>query len=418
MNKKIQVGILGLGPAGMAMAVNLEADERFAVAAVCDQRPESLAPYASRREVRCHRSLAELCGDGELDAVIIATPTWLHAEHAVAILQSGTHAVVEKPMATSRAEATAMVEASRESGKTLIVGHSHSFEATVRAMRCIIDAGLLGKLRAINAWNYSDWMFRPRHQAEFDRALGGGVVYRQGAHHIDILRFLTRQSPDSILATVGSWDEHRGGDGSYSAFLTFPEKVSATLFYSGYDHFSTLEMTFGLGENGKVVHPSYGTSRRLCLGVSPEAEEARKYGGAVESRRSDLVSEGAPTACFGIVIASCEHGDLRVGPEGLIVYDDTGRWSISLAGLRTGRQAVFDELADVCAGGRAIHDGEWGRANLEVCLAMLDSSEQNMQLHPAFQHQRAADIDQAFLEEIKIRFNNRQPILAEPPAAR
>ena len=79
---------------------------------------------------------------------------------------------------------------------------------------------------------------------------------------------------------------------------------------------------------------------------------------------------------FGLTLVSCERGDIRQSPDGLFVYSERGREEIALSNDRSPRDLVLDEFADVISGkSRAIHDGRWGLANLEVCLAAIESSK-------------------------------------------
>jgi phthalate 4,5-cis-dihydrodiol dehydrogenase len=386
----IRIGVLGLGPAGAALIAYIDADSRFVLSAVCDQNPTLLARYSNRKDVTTHATLASLCADKAVDAAYVATPTWYHAQHSIALMAAGKHVIVEKPMANNRDDAALMLDQSRRSGTCLIVGHSQSFEATVRVMRAVIDSGALGRLRAINGWSYTDWMFKPRNPTEFDRSLGGGVVFRQAAHQVDIVRFLTRTSPDMVHAVVGDWDATRPGDGSYTAFMTFPDQVVATLFYSGYDHFSSMELTHHYGANGVKETPSHGASRRVTRTLTSADEALKKHGNAAESRRGGINTPGL-LAAFGLFVISCEHGDMRVGETGVTLYDDHSPWTIPTDGLPLGRAALLNELAEAMDGATPAHDGQWGLANLEVCTAMLDSSERRAPVMPDFKHSRAAD---------------------------
>ncbi len=101
--RPISIAILGLGPAGLAMIPFIEAHPAFRLAALCDLRADALSPFADRRDLARTTSLEDLCTLPDLDAVFIATPTWLHCPHAVAILSAGKHAIVEKPMALDAA---------------------------------------------------------------------------------------------------------------------------------------------------------------------------------------------------------------------------------------------------------------------------------------------------------------------------
>lgn len=375
-SRPLQFAILGLGPAGTSMVPVVAADPRFALRAVCDASGPTLAACPADPQVRRVTHLAELCADPELEVVYVATPTWLHEEHALELMRAGKHVIVEKPISVTREQALALVEEATRQGLQLVVGHSQSFEPTHQVMRAVIDSGYLGPLRAVNAWAYTDWMYRPRDSAEFDRSRGGGVVFRQAAHQIDILRFLATGHPSSVVAAIGDWDRSRPGDGSYSAFISFAQGITASLFYSGYDHFATTELTFGYGPSGVPVQPSWGAARKRVQAMD-SATEAQGKNAAATGWRSGALAAPGKLAAFGLLIASCERGDLRVGEAGVAVYDDFGKWEIPVDTLPSGRAAVLDEMVRALAGDAQVHDGRWGLANLEVCLAMLESASLN-----------------------------------------
>jgi len=371
--RQTRIGVLGLGPAGLAMLPFIEAHPAFRLVALCDQRPEALVPFANTSDLTCVNALDALCAMPDLDAVFVATPTWLHCAHARAILGAGKHAIVEKPMALDRSEADAMVAEAKDNDRVLLIGHSQSFEPGIQIMRAMVQSGRLGPVRAINGWNYTDWMYRPRLPVEFDRTRGGGVVYRQAAHHIDMVRYILADSPTEVTATIGDWDPAKPGDGAYNALLRFPKDVTVSLFYSGYDHFPSTELTYGLGENGRVSAQGSGQARRQLRMVA-EGSSPEKYGAGL-TLTMERLEPGSGPACFGILIVSCERGDLRFCPEGVRVYGDDGELTIPIDGLPRGRQAVLDEFARGIAGKAIVHDGAWGRRNLETCLAMIASSE-------------------------------------------
>ena len=72
----------------------------------------------------------------------------------------------------------------------LVVGHSHSFDAPILRTRELIASGAFGAVRMINALNYTDFLYRPRRPEELDTAQGGGAVFNQAAHQVDIVRLL------------------------------------------------------------------------------------------------------------------------------------------------------------------------------------------------------------------------------------
>ena len=113
-----------------------------------------------------------------------------------------------------------MIEATERAGVRLIVGHSHSFDRPILRAREIIAGGALGKVRMIQAQYYTDFLYRPRRPEELVTAQGGGVVFSQGAHQVDIVRLLGGGRVRSVRALTGAWDAARPTEGAYAALLT------------------------------------------------------------------------------------------------------------------------------------------------------------------------------------------------------
>ena len=374
----LRLGVVGLGAAGAAALPLVERHPDVVVTAGAD--PDEAARRRFTRlgvpGAAAFATVEELVRCPDVDAVYVASPTELHPEHVSAALAAGLHVIVEKPMAPSLAAAEAMVQQADEAGRVLLVGHSQSFEAPVRAMRAIVESGVLGALTSINCWYFTDWMYRPRHPDELDMSKGGGVPFRQAAHHIDIVRYLGGGLLASVRGRTGCWDSARLADGAYTAYLEFQDGTPATAVYSGYDHFPSHELTFGVGETGQSMGTDYGVARRRLEGVAgTEGELALKRGSAGSSRQTEILRGGDQQPFFGLVLLSCERGDVRISPDGLLVYGDVSREQIPLEGLPVGRHMLFTELVDAVRGAAvATHDAAWGLANLEVCDALLRSS--------------------------------------------
>ena len=98
--------------------------------------------------------------------------------------------LVEKPIALTLDDAQTMIEAARSAGVHLIVGHSHSFDAPILRARELIAGGDYGAVRMISAFNYTDFLYRPRRPEELDTAKGGGVLFNQAPHQVDVVRLL------------------------------------------------------------------------------------------------------------------------------------------------------------------------------------------------------------------------------------
>ena len=379
----MRFAIAGLGQAGSGMVSALVKNPRVAITAAADLNPETLGRFQADHGAETFGSLEELCKSPNVDAIYIATPTYLHTEHAVAAMEQGKHLVVEKPMALTLEDADAMIGAAERNGVRLVVGHSHSFELPIRRIREIVVSGELGALRMVHTWYYNDWMYRPRLPEEVQTSMGGGVTFRQGSHQFDIIRMIGGGVVRSLRANAGVWDESRPAEGAHTVFLELEGGATATAVYNGYDRFHTSELLHGVLEQGALAdEPAYARSRTALRSTGgPEGELTLKRRMAYGSggRREPGLPPHQPT--YGLIIVSCERGDIRQSPDGLLVYgEDDVREEVLTKG-QTGRDAVIGELYEAVVSGRApLHDGRWGKANLEVCLAVLRSSSERREV--------------------------------------
>ena len=170
----LRVGLAGLGAAAGQVMPALEDLERVRLGAVADLRPDRVAQFSREYDVPGFSGVAEMCASGSVDAIWVATPNELHAEHTVIAAQHGKHVICEKPMAITLAEADAMIEAAQRHGVKLIQGHSKIYEAPIKQMRRIVASGELGRVIQVHTWNFNDWLLRPRLPSEVDTARGGG----------------------------------------------------------------------------------------------------------------------------------------------------------------------------------------------------------------------------------------------------
>src|SRR5687767_2324635 len=104
----IFLGVAGLGRAFSLMTATLKADPRVRLVAAADPRPEPRARFEREFGGTAYESVDALCADARINAIYIATPHELHAEHAIAAARAGKHILVEKPMAITLADAQKM----------------------------------------------------------------------------------------------------------------------------------------------------------------------------------------------------------------------------------------------------------------------------------------------------------------------
>ena len=382
--RKLRIGVAGLGRAFTVMLPTFVNDPRIALVAAADPRAEAKARFAADFSARTYATVEDLCADPAIEIVYVATPHQHHAQHAILAAQYGKHVLVEKPMALTLADCASMIAAAQAAGVHLVVGHSHSFDAPILRARALIAGGDFGAVRMINTLNYTDFVYRPRRPEELDTAQGGGAIFSQGAHQVDIVRLLGGGAVNSVRAATGAFDAARPTDGAYSALLTFRSGAFASLTYGGYGHFDSDEFLGWIGEMGQAKTPYVRTPQRFA---SPEAEaaakSARNYGGA-----NYQPAANAPLAHqnFGLLIASCECAELRPLPNGVMIYQNGTARLDPLPPPAVPRGEVIDELYGAVVRGIApLHDGAWAMATLEVCLAILRSAREGREI--ALDHQ-------------------------------
>lgn len=378
--RPIRLGIVGLGRAFTLMLPTFLQDPRVRLVAACDPRDEARARFARDFNAPVYGSVEELALDPSVEAVYIASPHQLHAAQTCAIAARRKHVLVEKPMALTLADCDAMIADCRAAKVHLVVGHCHSFDAPYLKTRSLVSSGEYGRVRMIHALNYTDFLYRPRRPEELQTQAGGGVVFSQAAHQVDIVRMLAGSPVVRVRAVTGMWDPARPTEGAYVVLLWFANGAFATLTYNGYGHFDSDEWCSWTGEMGTdKTAQEYGLARRRLAVVQNSDEEARlkaasNYGGEMYK-----LAGGAPPARhqhFGPIIVSCEQADLRPVPDGVWVYGNERREHLSVPPPPVPRFEVIDELyAAVVRGEAPFHDGAWARATLEVCLAMLQSAQ-------------------------------------------
>ena len=374
--RKLRVGVAGLGRAFTVMLPTFTGDPRVKLVAAADTRAEARQRFAADFGAKSYATVEELCADPAVEAVYVATPHQYHAQHAVLGAQHGKHLLIEKPIALTLDECTTIVDAARRARVQLVVGHSHSFNAPVARLRGLIESGDFGAVRMINAIDYTDYLYRPRRPEELDTAQGGGAVFNQAAHQVDIVRLVGGGRVASVRAATGAWDPSRPTEGAYAALLTFADGVFASLTYSGYGHFDSDEWQGWIGEMGQKKTPYAGSSSPRFAHARDEAafKNARNYGGP--DYRPPLAQAPAHQH-FGTLLVSCDRADLRALPNGVMVYQNGAARLDPLPPPPAPRAEVIDELYRAIVQGEApLHDGAWATATLEVVLAILRSARE------------------------------------------
>lgn len=385
----IRIGIVGLGMAGTVMIPSILAHSKTELAGACDISPELRERFSRDFSCPVTATADELLSRSDVDAVYIATPHQYHCENTEQAAKHGKHVVVEKPMALTVEDCDRMIRAADAAGIVLVVGHTHGFDAPTQLMRSIVESGRLGPLRMILSFNYTDFLYRFRRPEELDTSLGGGIIYNQIPHQVDLIRTVAGGAKvTGISAATGRFDRRRATEGSLMALLELEGGANATVVYSGYDHFDSDELHGWIGEGGQPKEARHGKTRAQLEQVADQAQEATlrsqfySYGGPLwKAMGSAGGSAAVDHPHFGMTIVSCERGDIRPVPGGVMIYDDNGAEFVKQEAPRPGggRSEVLDELyAAIQQGTRPLHDGEFGRETLRTCVGMLSAAKSGL----------------------------------------
>jgi len=189
---KIGFAVLGCGHAGARHARVVKACDGAMLTALADIRPKeelglaelSTAFYASVDEM--------LASATDTDAVIIATPNYLHAAHAIQCMEAGKHVVIEKPLALTIADAAAILSKSEVTGRQIFVVMQNRYAPAIRWLKELLTDGVLGKIYLVQLscfWNRDQRYYQPGSWHS-KKDTDGGTLFTQFSHFIDILYWL------------------------------------------------------------------------------------------------------------------------------------------------------------------------------------------------------------------------------------
>jgi predicted dehydrogenase len=270
----LRVGLIGCGR--IAERVHLGAlagTPGVRVTALADADANRLAAAAKRVSGATPFATAEkLLADGDVDAVVIATPPATHAELALAVVESGQHVYIEKPIATRLDDARRVRDAVRSAGVVGATGFNYRFHPLVEATRRQVEA--IGPLVAIRT--VFTTASRPLPPWKRMRETGGGVLLDLGSHHIDLVTHMIGEPFEEVWADIQDAPDAEGATATVQARLA--SGVPVQMLFSSC---ATDEDRFEIvGENGRLC---YDRLRSFAPSVDPR-EHA--YGRAAQVRRT------------------------------------------------------------------------------------------------------------------------------------
>ncbi len=189
MSDTLKAGVIGLGGISAQHISNYRKAEGVELAAGADIDKAAADATAAKYGFKGFDDWRKMLDEVEPDVVSICTPPFLHREMAVECLQRGIHVMCEKPIASTMEDAEAMAAAAGEHDAQLMVAYCHRWHPTIKKVKQLLDADVLGKPLFYRC-AFAGWVeFADNHRASKTQA-GGGALMDNGSHATDIYQFL------------------------------------------------------------------------------------------------------------------------------------------------------------------------------------------------------------------------------------
>jgi len=229
----VNIGVVGLGPMGLDLLKVVLENRKTHLHAICDANAVTLeeAKQQLSGDVVAYDDYANLLAASDIDAVVIATPQFLHADMTIAGLQAGLHVFCEKPMAMNVQECQRMIDAAERSDKCLMIGQVLRYISVYRYVLEQAQSGELGHpiamrtVRSSGHWGkpwLTPWRLR--------RETSGGMLPEVNVHEIDLMLNIMGDAR-SVSALGGNY--------------TYPEV--------DYEDFVNIQIQFANGGIGSVT---------------------------------------------------------------------------------------------------------------------------------------------------------------------
>ena len=273
---KVRVGLVGIGGMGGCHFGNYAEIKNAELVAVCDVRYDMAKEKVGDKNINVYDSLEKMLENEKLDMIDICTPSYMHKDMAISLLNKGYHVLCEKPMTIDGKDAAEVVEAAKKTNKNFMVAHVVRFMAPYAYLRNVIESGELGKLiridmkriSAIPRWSWQDWMR--------DESRSGGVATDLSIHDLDFVqsilgmpdsiesyRYQMKDDNDTVVSNLTYGDTLVSCEGTwYNCDIPFHATFLA-VFQNGY-----VELSDKLCKNGKPVEIEKKEATELELGIN------------------------------------------------------------------------------------------------------------------------------------------------------
>ncbi|MEH7305238.1 Gfo/Idh/MocA family protein [Neobacillus drentensis] len=331
---KVKVGIIGCGSIAQYRHLpEYKANKKVEIVAVCDIVAERAEKMAEEYGAKAFTNYKEVLKLADIDAISVCLPNYLHAPVSIDALNAGKHVLCEKPMATSKEEAEAMIEAAKENDKKLMIAHNQRFVTSHQKAKEIIDNGKLGKIYSFKTtfghpgpegWSIDgagSWFFNK--EKAFIGAMGD-----LGVHKADLMRYLLGEFSEVGAFIETNAKQNTDVDDNAVCILRTESGIIGTLaaswaYVSG-------------GDNSTIIYGEKGTLR---LEADPEYSLIEEY------------------------------------RDGSVVYHKLDKIQTNEEGGQTSSHVINHFVECIIENNEPLISGEEGMKSLQIILAALESQE-------------------------------------------
>lgn len=225
----IRVGVIGLGKMGISQLAILNAHPDAEIAAVCDSNKYVLDGLAKYTGLATYTDYHATLRNANLDAVLIATPSALHAPMVQAAFDTNLHVFCEKPFCLNADESQDLAKLAEQRGRVGQVGYHNRFVASFAEAKRLIDSGALGTIDHVLAEAYGAVVTKPQGNSwRTQRIAGGGCLYDYAAHPINLVNWLLGVPISVSGAVLNSLYSTETDDEVYGT-MVFNDSVTAQI---------------------------------------------------------------------------------------------------------------------------------------------------------------------------------------------
>jgi predicted dehydrogenase/predicted AlkP superfamily phosphohydrolase/phosphomutase len=197
--KIIHIGVGGRGRHWLDFVAQHSDFTATACVDVDEKALESIRNLPGQEHGKFYKNLGDAFSQTQADAVLITSPSFLHAQHALEALDAGLAVMVEKPFACNLAEAKSVVDRARAVGRPVLVAENFRFFQAERTLRHVLDKGAIGRIAAAVCIDRRD---QPSHtQGPWVKSMAEPFLNEIAVHHFDSFRYLFNRQPVAIFAT-------------------------------------------------------------------------------------------------------------------------------------------------------------------------------------------------------------------------